>query len=137
MISSRGRYALRVMVDLAENGGEKAVLPLSEISSRLCISRKYLEGIMAALVKAGLVLSQPGKTGGYQLSRPAKDYSAWEILSLAEGGLCPVSCVLEDCAEACPDRDDCPTVPLWEGLDKTIRDYLASVTLRDLARTQV
>ena len=134
MISSRGRYALRVMVDLAENGGDAALLPLSGVSSRLCISRKYLESIMNALVKAELVESHPGKTGGYRLSRPAASYTAWEILSLAEGGLCPVACALEDGDGACPDRDACPTVPFWEGLDKAIRDYLSSVTLADLIR---
>ena len=134
IISTRGRYALRVMVELAEKGGEDAYLPLSVISARLSVSRKYLEAIVNTLVKADLVRSQPGKTGGYCLSRPAAGYTAEEILSLAEGSLCPVSCVGEDCAAACPDRADCPTAPLWEGLDRVIRGYLGSVTLADLAR---
>ncbi|MBQ3866282.1 MAG: Rrf2 family transcriptional regulator [Clostridia bacterium] len=134
MISTRGRYALRVMVDLAENGGDHRLLSLREISERLGISRKYLESIMNTLVKADLVVSQPGKTGGYRLSRPPQDLTAEEILAPAEGTICPVSCVDEGCEEACPERVDCPTLPLWEGLDRTIRSYLSSVRLSDLIR---
>ena len=130
MISSRGRYALRVMIDLAENTRNGGILPLSDISARLDISRKYLEAIMTSLAKADLVESQPGKAGGYRLTRSPEDYTALDILVLTEGTLAPVSCVEKGCGE----HHDCPSLPLWEGLDKVIRDYLTSVSLADLAK---
>ena len=128
MISSRGRYALRVMTDLAAQEPERLV-PLKEIAQRQELSQKYLESIMTTLSKGGLVEGQHGKGGGYRLNRPAQDYSLGEILRLTEGSLAPVAC-LGDGAERC--AHPCRTLPVWEKLERLVYDYLDSVTLSDL-----
>ena len=130
LISTKGRYALRVMLDLAENSQGK-LIPLKDITERQNISKKYLESIMAILSKAGFVEAMHGKGGGYRLSKEPKEYKVGDILCLTEGSLAPVTCV-EEKDHHCPRADACKTLPLWTGLDKTIREYLDSVSLEDI-----
>ena len=130
MISTKGRYALRVMIDLAEQNPEDYI-PLEEIAVRQDISKKYLESIMNLLCKSGLVESAVGKTGGYKLLRSADEYSVGEILRAAEGELVPVSCLAEDgkkCGEVCT----CYTLPFWRGLEAHINEYIDNYTLGGL-----
>ena len=129
MISTKGRYALRVMLDLAGHM-EDGYIPLAEIAARQHISEKYLESIIAVLARAGLVEGQRGKGGGYRLSRELKDYSVGEIVRLTEGSLAPVSCLEGE--NTCPRADKCLSLPGWEKLDTLINDYLDSVSLADL-----
>lgn len=132
MISSKGRYALRVMIDLAENCSE-TYIPLKEISARQEISQKYTEAIMALLSKNGLVDGQHGKGGGYRLSKAAENYTVGEILRITESSLAPVSCL--DCnSEKCSRADNCRTLPMWSRLDKIINDFFDSVSLTDLMK---
>ena len=132
MVSTKGRYALRVMIDLAENNkGE--YIPLKDIAKRQDISQKYLESIMVILSKAGLVDGRHGKGGGYKLNRTADEYTVGEILRLTEGSLAPVAC-LECGAKTCPRAASCPTLPVWSELDKRISGYLDSVTLAYLVK---
>lgn len=130
LISTKGRYALRVMLDLAENShGE--FIPLKDITERQGISKKYLEGIMVILSRAGFVEAVHGKGGGYRLSREPKDYKAGEILRLTEGTLAPVMC-LEENAKTCERADVCKTLPLWAGLNKVISGYLDNISLEEI-----
>ena len=134
-ISTRGRYALRTMIDIAVNSGTDKNITIKEISERQDISIKYLEQIVGVLSKAHLLRSVRGAQGGYRLSRRPEDYTAGEILRLAEGGLAPIDC-LEGGKNICPRRAVCPTLSFWEGLDKVISDYVDSVTLADLAQQE-
>ena len=129
-ISTKGRYALRLLVDVAENqtGGYTR---LKDAARRQEISEKYLEIIVRALVREGYLTGVRGKGGGYRLSRTPEEYSILGILEAAEGPLAPVSCL----EGGCPRMDGCPTMPLWQGLDKVISEYLEGVTLADLLRT--
>ena len=131
LISTRGRYALRFMIDLAEHAGEGAIT-LRAVSGRQDISVKYLEQIVTVLNRAGLIRSQRGNQGGYMLTRPAEQYTAGEILRTVEGTLSPVTCI-EQGPESCSRYPICRTVHFWEGLDKVIGEYTNSVTLADLA----
>lgn len=132
LVSTKGRYALRVMLELAQFGGE-GYLPLTEIAERQDISVKYLESIIAVLSKAGLVDGVRGKGGGYRLNRKPDEYSVGEILKLTEGSLAPVACL--DCKpNKCERSESCKTLPMWEKLDEIICDYLNSVTLADLLK---
>lgn len=133
MISTRGRYALRVMIDLAEHTDE-GYIPLQTIAKRQGISEKYLESILAVLSKAGLLDAVRGKGGGYRLSKPAKEYTAFEVLSLTEGTLAPVTCL--ERGQQCENAVNCRTLPLWQGLDQVIAAYLCSYTLADLTREE-
>lgn len=133
MISTRGRYALRVMIDLAEHIDE-GYIPLQTIAKRQGISEKYLESILAVLSKAGLLGAVRGKGGGYRLSKPAKEYTAFEVLSLTEGTLAPVTCL--ERGQQCENAVNCRTLPLWQGLDQVIAAYLCSYTLADLTREE-
>lgn len=135
IISSKGRYAIRIMVDLAEhcpmNG---APSPLKEIAQRLDISLKYMESILTTLSKARLVEGLHGKGGGYRLTRPAAEYTVGEILRLTEGTLCPVSChPLEN--HSCPHGDSCKALPMWQEVNKLVNDYFDGITLASLAST--
>lgn len=130
LISTKGRYALRVMIDLASNPGEDFV-PLNGIAQRQEISEKYLESIIRLLVKAKLLDSLRGKGGGYRLKKAPDEITVASVLRLTEESLAPVSC-LEENADDCPRAGECCTLPLWQGLDKAINDYLESVTLADL-----
>ncbi len=136
MISTKGRYALRFLVDLAEHQGDGFV-PLKDISTRQEISEKYLEIVVKELVKGGLLAAMRGKGGGYRLNRAPEEYSVKAVLELMEGPLAPVAC-LEPGQDACPRSNGCRTLPLWQGLDKVISDYLAQFTLADLcAKTEI
>ena len=130
LVSTKGRYALRVMTELACHAKVEFV-PLKTIARQQNISEKYLESIVAVLSKAGLVDALRGKGGGYRLNRPAKDYSVGEILRLTEGSIAPVSC-LECSPNRCDRADGCKTLPMWEKLNELICGYLDSVTLADL-----
>ena len=130
LISTRGRYALRVMIDLAEHQTDDFI-SLRGIAQRQEISEKYLESIIRMLVKAKVVESLRGKGGGYRLSKAPDQYTAGSILRLTEETLAPVSC-LEENADICPRAGSCRTLSLWKGLDKAIHEYLESVTIADL-----
>ena len=126
MISTRGRYALRVLVDLAEHSG--SLVPMKDVAARQGISKKYMEQIMALLVKDGYVEGVHGKGGGYRLDRPPEQCVVGDILRLTEGSLAPVACLDGDC-KGCSRSDECPTLDVWKNLDKLINDYLDGVTL--------
>lgn len=130
LISTKGRYALRVMTDLAEHPAEEYI-PLKEIAQRQEISEKYLEAIIKILVRAKLLSGVRGKGGGYRLTRSPEQYTAGEILRLTEESLAPVACLEAD-ASPCARAAACRTLPLWQGLDRVIREYLDNVTLTDL-----
>lgn len=129
-ISTKGRYALRIMIDLARHTDEGPV-SLRAIAERQHITLKYMESIIALLMREKLVMSIRGKAGGYRLSRPASQYKAYEILCAAEGELAPVQC-LSTPINTCALQDSCSTLPLWRGLQQVVRDYLESFTLEDL-----
>ena len=135
MISTRGRYALRILVDLAENqnGG---YITLKEAADRQEISEKYLESIVKDLVKARFVEGVRGKGGGYRLARPTDEINVLEVLQSADGTLVPVACLKEG-SEPCSRAAACRTLPLWKGLDKVVSEYLGGFTVRDLAEDKV
>ena len=130
LVSTRGRYALRIMLELGRHEGEGCA-PLPVIAENQQISEKYLESIVSVLAKAKLVEGQRGKGGGYRLTRPLSECSVGEILRLTEGSLAPVSCLDGD-TNACPRAGQCSTLPMWEKLDRLINGYLDSVRLSDL-----
>lgn len=132
LISSRGRYALRVMIDLAEHD-DAAYIPMKEVALRQDISLKYLERILPILVSAKLVEGLHGKGGGYRLTRKPEDYRISEILRLTEGDLAPVAC-LECNAEKCKRTAECRTLPMWMELNRRVNEYLDSVTIADLMK---
>lgn len=129
MISTKGRYALRLLVDVAENQRE-GYIRLRDVARRQGISEKYLEIIVRALVRGDYLTGVRGKGGGYRLSREPEECNIRQVLEVAEGPLVPVAC-LED---GCPRMEDCPTLPLWQGLDRVIGEYLDGFTLADLLR---
>ena len=130
MVSTKGRYALTVMVDLAKlsDGG---YVSLSDIAERENLSMKYLESIISILNKGGLLQSLRGKNGGYKLARSPEEYSINEILLLTEGTLAPVNCIMQEGVQ-CEKAATCSTLPLWAGLDKVIENYLKGITLEDI-----
>lgn len=130
LISTKGRYALRVMIDLAEHQTDEFI-SLRGIAERQEISEKYLESIIRMLVKARVLESLRGKGGGYRLKKAPEEYTVGSILRLTEESLAPVSCLGQD-ADVCPRTGICRTITLWRGLDKVIHDYLESVTIADL-----
>ena len=130
LISTKGRYALRVMVDLDEHR-EEGYIPLKAVAQRQDISEKYLEAIIKLLVRAGLLSGLRGKGGGYKLTKDPAQYTVGDILRLTEDSLAPVAC-LGPGAAPCVKAAECRTRSLWQGLDKVIRDYLDSVTVADL-----
>ena len=130
MISTKGRYALRVMIDLAKNENGQP-MPLKDIAERQGISKKYLEIIVKDLVDGKLVKGASGKGGGYVLLRKPEEYSVGEIVELMEGTLAPVACLQKD-AEECPRYASCATLPLWQELDQLVRDFLYQKKLTDL-----
>ncbi|MBQ8933600.1 MAG: Rrf2 family transcriptional regulator [Lachnospiraceae bacterium] len=130
MISTKGRYAIRVLLDLAEHeDGE--YIPLKEIAARQGISKKYLEIIVKDLVGGGLLTGASGKGGGYKLCRKPEEYNIGEILELMEGSLSPVAC-LTDRSTPCPRRADCQTLPMWEEYDRLVHDFFSQKKLSDL-----
>ncbi|SCX10135.1 transcriptional regulator, BadM/Rrf2 family [Lachnospiraceae bacterium YSD2013] len=130
MISTRGRYALRVMLDLAEQHSDKYI-PLKDIAERQEISKKYLEIIVKDMVTGGLIAGTSGKGGGYKLTRDPKDYTVGEIIELMEGSLSPVAC-LADKDYKCARKKVCQTLPMWEEFDKLIHDFFYQKKLTDL-----
>jgi len=132
MISTRGRYALRVLLDLAEQKSD-GYIPMKSVAERQELSLKYIERIMPVLSKNKLVEGIHGKGGGYRLSRAPKEYTVGEILRLTEGNLAPVSC-LECNATNCNRADKCKTLPMWNEFHKMTNNYFDSVTLEDLMK---
>ena len=129
LVSTKGRYALRVMLDMAEQG-EGATVPLKDIAERQELSLKYLESIMPNLKESGLVTGVAGKGGGYKLSKPAGQYTVGEILRVSEDQMAPVACLTG--GFVCPKADTCKTLPMWKKLDDIMSDYLDTVKLTDL-----
>ena len=129
-ISTKGRYALRLMLDIAQHQ-QAGFVSLKEIAQRQEISKKYLEQIIPLLNRADILQTSRGYQGGYRLARAPEDYTVYEILAIAEGGLAPVAC-LDGTENLCPRKESCLTLPVWEGLDRTIREYLSSITLQDI-----
>ena len=132
IVSTKGRYALRVMIDLAENAKDGRI-PLKEIAIRQDISQKYIEAIMTLLSKHNLVDGVHGKGGGYKLNRKPEDYKVSDILKVTEGTLAPVAC-LECGADPCPKKDTCRTLSMWKNLDTLINDFFDGVTIADLCK---
>ena len=130
IVSTKGRYALRVMVCFAQRGGE-GYIPLKEIAESEGISQKYLESIMTTLSKAGFVDAVHGKGGGYRLNRQPKEYTIGSILKLTEGSLNVASCTTQGAA-ACSRSECCQALPMWEKLDQMIDDFFEGITLADL-----
>ena len=135
MISTRGRYALRILVDLAENQNE-GYITLKEAADRQEISEKYLESIVKDLVKGRFIEGVRGKGGGYRLSRPAEEINVLDVLQSADGTIAPVAC-LEEGSAPCSRAAVCKTLPLWKGLDRVVSEYLSGYTIRDLAEEKV
>ncbi len=133
MISTKGRYALRVMIDLAEHEHDSCI-PLKEIAARQEISKKYLEIIVKDMVKGKLITGTSGKGGGYKLCRAPEEYTVGEILELMEGTLASVAC-LSDGAEECPRKSTCKTLPLWTEYDKLVHDFFYGKKLSDICFT--
>ena len=134
IVSTKGRYALRVMVCLAQQAPESFV-PLKEIAENEGISQKYLESIMTVLSKAGFVDAVHGKGGGYRLNRPAEGYTIGSILKLTEGSLAAVSCTSQG-PSACARTECCQTKPMWEKLDRMIDEFFEGITLADLLEAE-
>ena len=130
LVSSKGRYALRVMLDLAQHS-VAALTPLKDVAARQEISLKYLESIASLLARAGLIEGQHGKGGGYRLTRPLSGYTVLEILDVTETCFSTVECI-QHCRKGCHRAADCLTLPLWLGLDRQIQEYLRNTTLQDL-----
>ena len=132
IVSTKGRYALRVMVHFAMKGADDYI-PLKEIAESEEISQKYLESIMTVLSKAGFVDAVHGKGGGYRLNRKPSEYTVGSILKLTEGGLATVSCTTQGAA-ACSRSECCQAKPMWDKLDKMIDDFFEGITIADLLK---
>lgn len=133
MISTKGRYSIRVLLDLAQHRSGKYI-PMKDVAARQDISLKYIERLTPALRTAGLIESVHGIGGGYRLTREPEEYTLWEILVLSEGDLAPVSC-LQAGAEPCARAAECRTLSVWEGYYKLTKDYFSGITLADLLDT--
>lgn len=132
MVSTRGRYALRVLIDLAEHGDGH--IPMKDVAERQGISKKYMEQIMPVLTKGGLVKGVHGQRGGYRLTRAPKDYTVGEILRLTEGNLAPVACLAND-AVPCDRAADCRTLAMWKRFNEITNDYFDGITIADLMKS--
>ena len=130
-ISTKGLYAVRFMLNLAEHGGDKLV-SLKEVSEAESVSKKYLEQIVPNLVSAQLVKSVRGAAGGYRLARPASDITVLDVLAVTEGTLAPVPCLACEDDFDCSQPNICIEIDVWRGLDKLIKDYLSGITLQDI-----
>ena len=133
-ISTKGRYALRMLLDLAEHSSD-GFIPLKDIAQRQGISKKYLEQIVPILNKSDILKTNRGFQGGYMLAKSPDKYTVGEILRLTEGSLSPVAC-LDQMPIECEKSSDCPTLPIWQGLNKVINDYLNSITLQSVLDNQ-
>ena len=134
MISTKGRYALRVMIDLAEQDSEKFI-PLEEIATRQGISKKYLEIVLKSLVQQNFLKGLRGKGGGYKLTRKPEEYTVGEIIELTEGSLAPVACLAEK-AEECPRASGCITLPLWKEYGELVHNFFYGKKLTDLVENK-
>ena len=132
IVSTRGRYALRVLIDIAEHSEDERI-PLKDVAERQGISQKYIEAIMTLLSKNGFVDAVHGKGGGYKLNRAPSEYKIGDILRLTEGTLAPVAC-LEKGAAPCPREPECRTLTMWSKLDELIEGYLDSISLAELMK---
>jgi Rrf2 family protein len=130
-ISTKGRYALRMLVDMAQQEEGKPI-PLKEISKRQNISKKYLEQIVPVLHGAGLLRTVRGHQGGYLLAKSPQDITVYDIILATEGSLAPVAC-LDDTPNLCPRAQDCKTLPVWQGLHRVVKEYLSSITVAEVA----
>lgn len=130
-ISTKGRYALRVMIDLAEHDDGKSFIPLRDISERQGVTVKYLEQIIPPLTHAGYLRSLRGNMGGYRLAKPAESVTVGDILRATEGSLAPVACLTDEINQ-CPRCDSCVTLGFWQGLDDVINEYVDAFTLKAL-----
>ena len=130
-VSTKGRYALRAMLELAKKYGEKR-LSLKELAEAQGISPKYLEHIMSRLLKIGYIKSKRGCLGSYELEREPKEYTVWDILCRTEGPLLLAECYHADHENKCIRCNDCPASPFWMGLEKVMKEYTSKVTLADL-----
>ena len=135
MISTKGRYAIRFMIDLAEQQ-EGVPVPLEDIALRQEISRKYLETVVNHLVRAKLVKGASGKGGGYRLLRKPSEYTVGEILMITEGTLATVACLDED-ADTCPREKICKTLPMWQKYDSMVHDFFYHITIEDLVNGNI
>ncbi|MCQ2558510.1 MAG: RrF2 family transcriptional regulator [Oscillospiraceae bacterium] len=135
MISTKGRYALRFMIDLAQQPANTPV-PLDDIAARQEISKKYLEIVVKLLVTAKMVKGASGKGGGYRLLRKPQEYTVGEILTATEGSLATVACLYND-AEACPREGSCKTLPLWKKFDAVVHNFFYGITLEDLVNDEI
>ncbi len=131
IVSTKGRYALRVMIDIAQNR-EDGYVPLNEIAARQSISEKYLEAILKRLVQSGLVTGVRGKNGGYRLTRDPALITAWDVISVTESELSVVSC-LSPGAAACDRADECTTLPMWREFNAVLQAFFQKYTIQDLA----
>lgn len=129
-ISTKGRYAIRMLLDLAQHSSDEFVA-LKDIAERQKISKKYLEQIVPILNRSDILTTNRGYKGGYRLAKPASHYKVGDILRLTEGSLAPVACLDLD-PVGCEKSADCPTLPIWQGLYKVITDYLDGITLQDI-----
>ena len=134
LISTRGRYALRVLLDLAEHKGD-GYIPMKVVAERQGLSLKYIQAIMPTLSKNNLIEGVHGKGGGYRLSKPLSEYKVGDILRLTEGNLAPVTC-LECDAKPCVRADSCPTLPMWTEFHKMVNDYFDGITLENLIKNK-
>ena len=134
MISTKGRYSIRILLDLAEHRNG-SYIPMKDVAARQNISLKYIERLMPALKAAGLVDSVHGIGGGYRLTREPDQYTLWEILRLAEGNLAPVACV-DDTKEACTRADECVTMEVWREIKDAVNKVVDNITLADLVEQQ-
>ena len=134
LVSTRGRYALRVIIDLAEHDSG-SYTPMKEIAMRQGISLKYLEQIMPVLMKNKVIDGASGKGGGYKLNRPPEEYKVWDILTLTEGSLAPVACL--DCdAEKCERESECRTLPMWKKYQEMTEDFFNNISVADLMKKE-
>ncbi|MBQ7202416.1 MAG: Rrf2 family transcriptional regulator [Eubacterium sp.] len=133
-ISTKGRYAVRMLVDLAEHQ-QNGYVALKDIAARQEISKKYLEQIVAILNRPGFLQTNRGQNGGYRLAKPADRYTVGDILRITEGGIAPVAC-LEDEVNHCEKAKNCATLPVWAELNRIISEYLDSVTIQDILDKQ-
>lgn len=133
-ISTKGRYALRMMVDLSEHQ-QDGYVSLKDIAARQEISKKYLEQIVAMLNRPDILKTNRGYQGGYRLAKRADEYTVGDILRITEGGLAPVACLEQEPVQ-CDRAEDCITLPVWQGLHKVINEYLDSITLQDILDKQ-
>lgn len=129
-ISTKGRYALRLLIDLAQHSDD-GVVALKDVASRQSISKKYLEQIVPILTRADMLITSRGYQGGYKLARPAESYTLGDILRLTEGSLAPVAC-LEHNPNLCENSSSCVTLPVWQGLYDVINNYVDNITLQDI-----